>query len=70
MNENDRLVMIQSDVKEIKDRLLGVPGGDPGMIVRVDRLEQSNQKIGWLAGTAAGAAITSIVGLIFKHFHT
>ena len=72
MSQDERLAIlethmteIKSDVKDIRLALLG-NGNTDGMKVRVDRLEQSEQKrsrVMWLFGTAI------LVGIIERFFN-
>jgi len=42
----------------------GSPGGNPGLVVKVDRLEQSEKRRSWLIK----AIVVSLIGLILKTF--
>jgi len=63
-----QLDRIEDDVKVIKELLTG--NGDPskGLIIRVDRLEQAEQRRVWAVRTSVGAAIGSMLALIIKLF--
>jgi len=67
---------IMSEISHLR-REIGVIGdhitgnGDPsrGLIVKVDRLEQSHESRKWLAQTAVGAAFTSIIASAWSLLH-
>jgi len=59
-----KLEQISEDLREIKQLL----NGTNGIIVRVDRLEQSHSRLGWFTKTALGAAVCAILSLLVKLF--
>lgn len=46
-------------------RTLWGENGNPGMLVRLDRLEQSHDRSRWLVRSIVVAVVTLAVGLIF-----
>jgi hypothetical protein len=40
--------------------------GDPGIVLRVDRIEAKERIRGWIAKTALGAAVTAFIGFIWS----
>lgn len=65
----EKIDAIQADVTEIKAALLGdLRGGKPGVIGRVDRLEQSEKRRVFLTQSAVGAAITAVVASVWSWF--
>lgn len=63
----EQIDAIQADVAEIKTALLGdLRGGKPGVIGRVDRLEQSEKRRVFLTQSAVGAAITAVVASVWS----
>lgn len=59
---------IAEDVKTVLKILNG--NGDPskGLVVRVDRLEQSESRRNWLSRSAIGACIVGIITMIVRLF--
>jgi hypothetical protein len=51
------------DTAAIKQWLQGDPANpnSPGMLMRLDRLEQDHEKNKWLARTAMGAALAAVI---------
>jgi len=67
MDDRELLVRIDERTKVIHDHVVGTPA-NPGLLSRVDSLEESRSKAkGWAAG--AIAAWTSIVGALEFLFH-
>jgi hypothetical protein len=62
-----RLDSMGNDVKLVRELLTGNGEPSKGLIVRVDRLEQSESRRNWLATTAIGAAITALAGVAVKY---
>jgi uncharacterized protein YqgV (UPF0045/DUF77 family) len=63
-----RLDDIADDVKVIKEILTG--NGDPrkGMVLRMDRLEETQKRRDWWIKAAMGTSISAVVGLLIKLF--
>lgn len=67
-SETDKLIMLHlQKLEETVDRLVhSIEGnGQPGIKIRIDRLEQNAETRRWFTRTALGAAIGSIVVSIF-----
>ena len=56
----EQLDRIESEVVAIKHLLTGNGTPEHGMIVRVDRLEQSDRNRSWWTRTAAAAGVTAL----------
>jgi hypothetical protein len=58
---------IRDDVAEIRKTVCGT-AADPakGLIVRVDRLEQTDKRRTWWTRSAVGASIASLVAVVMK----
>lgn len=56
---------IYRTVKRIEEILTGNGHPANGLVVRVDRLEQAEQRRGWWSKTALGAAITAAIGSLW-----
>lgn len=61
-----KLSQIAEDVSEIKEILTGNGEPSKGLIVRFDRIEQSQKRASWLAKTAIGASVVAILAVISK----
>ena len=64
---SSQLDTIHKDMQEMKSILRG-EGGEPGLVVRVDRLEQSQKKSNQVHLLWGGAFITSIVAWFMENF--
>jgi len=65
-----QLDRIEEKVNRIESRLEGDGSdGNPGIIVRLDRVEQTHRIAKWLTATTVGAAITSIVAAVKSGLH-
>ena len=58
----EQLDRIESEVVAVKHLLTGNGTPERGIIVRVDRLEQSDKTRSWWTRTAAAAGVTALVG--------
>lgn len=58
---SEQLDRIEKEVAAIKHLLTGNGTPEHGMIVRVDRLEQSDRNRSWWTRTAAAAGVTALV---------
>ena len=60
---------IAADVKECRKILAGTPEKPAsGMVVRLDRLEQSEKRRSKLTWSAAGAAVVATIAAVSRHF--
>ena len=64
---SSQLDTIHKDMQEMKSILRG-EGGEPGLVVRVDRLEQSQKKSNQVLLLWGGAFVTSIVAWLMENF--
>jgi len=65
-----QLDRIEEKVNRIESRLEGDGSdGNPGIIVRLDRVEQTHRIAKWLTATTVGVAITSIVAAVKSGLH-
>lgn len=68
-----QLDRIEEKIDRIEGRLEGDGSeSNPGLIVRVDRLEQTHRLVKWFAGTTIGAALTTLVTAavaLFRNHH-
>lgn len=58
------IVEVCEDVKALRHTIEG--NGQPGMKIRLDRLEQNAERAKWLARLALGASISAIITAISK----
>lgn len=65
-----QLDRIEERIESIHNTLHG-DGSEskPGLVVRVDRVEQTHKLAKWLTATTVGAAITSIVAAVKSGLH-
>lgn len=69
MNES-QIIQMARQIDEIHTRVVGPPNEpEKGLVVRVDRLEQSAKKAGWFATTALGSVIVAAIGWAAKSLH-
>lgn len=65
MSDHDLLQEIRERLARIEAFLVGDPGSDrPGLIGRVDRLEQAEERRKWAVRAAVGSAITAVMGAV------
>lgn len=64
---SQKLEQIHKDFQEVKQVIRG-EGSEPGLVVRVDRLEQSQKKSNQVHLLWGGALVTSIVAWFMEHF--
>lgn len=60
----EKLNIIHEDIQEIRRRLLG--NGVPGLAVRVDRLEQNEERRRRGVWLAIGVALTAVAGTVLR----
>lgn len=61
MNE-EILKHMATQVDDLHTHIVGKPGAtDKGLLVRVDRLEQTSKKASWFAGVGFAAAIGAFI---------
>ena len=65
---DELLKQIRSDIGDIKHLLTGDGTPDKGIIVRLDRLEQSEGRRKWVIRGVATAVIGMIVQMVWKIF--
>jgi len=71
MPQTTQLDRIEQKVNQIEARLEGDGSdGHPGLIVRVDRMEQTHRMVKWLTGTAVAAAIASVGAAVKGWLHS
>lgn len=60
---------VRDKVDEIHRILTGASEPSRGVVVRLDRLEQSESRRNFWTTTAVGAALTAIIGTLSQSFH-
>jgi hypothetical protein len=66
MDHKTQLDRIEADVRDMKFILTGNGNPEKGLIVRINRIERDAIRHLWWSRSALGAAITVIVGAIFR----
>ncbi len=61
--EQGKVTALELEVKILKEKLIG--NGKPGLILEVDRLNQTMNQIRWLGGLTLAAVIGQIVYTLF-----
>lgn len=63
-----KLATLGDTVAAIDSQIFGTHHDNPGLVLRVDRIESTERLRQWFSRTALGAALTALVGMLWKHF--
>lgn len=65
--DSDNFTEIQEKLSKFIDKLdVLLLDSEKGLVIRVDRLQNSEQRRSWLTKTAIGAGVTSILGQVWQ----
>jgi len=61
--ERAKIATLERDVKILHDKLIG--NGKPGLVLEVDRLNQTMGQIRWLGGLTLAAVVSQLIYTLF-----